>query len=243
MDSGRTFRLMTYNIRKGLGPDGKSVLTVPLADALKAQPLDFLLCQEVFHGVDDDGQSHVISDALGLTAVYRANKHRRVGHHGNASFTHMPIEHVQNFDISTNPIERRGALYTRVLMNDRRLHLFNVHLGLTERQRLTQMRHILALMQRLSTPDDPVLIAGDFNDWNHNVDRFVCSEMGLVNAFGEPKKATRTWHTKRPMFNLDRIYTKNLTIADARCMQGTPWIDLSDHLPLYVELALTAPAR
>jgi endonuclease/exonuclease/phosphatase family metal-dependent hydrolase len=238
MEPGRTFRVMTYNIRKGLGPNGRGVLTLPLCDALKAQPLDFLLCQEVFHGVDDDGQSHVLGDALGLTAIYRANKHRRVGHHGNASFTHLPVEHVQNFDVSTNPIERRGALYTRIGLGDRRLHIFNVHLGLTERQRLTQMRHITTLMNRLAAPDDPVLIAGDFNDWNARVDRFVRTEMGLHNAFGEPKKAMRTWHTKRPMFNLDRIYTRHLTTTDARCMQGAPWVDLSDHLPLYVELGL-----
>lgn len=238
MAPDRTFRVMTYNIRKGLGPSGNGVFTLPLCDALKAQPLDFLLCQEVFHGVDDDGQSHLLGDALGLTPIYRANKHRRVGHHGNASFTHLPVEHVQNFDVSTNPIERRGALYTRVGLGDRRLHVFNVHLGLTERQRITQVRQISALMERLAAPEDPVLMAGDFNDWNARVDRVVEHELGMKNAFGHPKKAMRTWHTKRPMFNLDRIYTRNLQVSDARCMQGAPWVDLSDHLPLYVELTL-----
>ncbi len=231
---------MTYNIRKGLGPNGKGTFTQPLAEAIKAHPLDVLMCQEVFHGVDDEGQSDILSETLGLAAIYRANKHRRVGHHGNASFTSLPIELVQNFDVSTNPIERRGALYTRVMLGDHKLHLFNVHLGLTERQRLTQMQHILGLMNRLSAPTDPVLIAGDFNDWNAKVDRFVTSEMGLVNAFGNPKQAMRTWHTKRPMFNLDRVYTRHLQVTGAHCLQGAPWVELSDHLPLYVELSALA---
>ncbi len=230
-------KFMTYNIRKGLGPTGRGSQTESLADAIASRSLDLLLCQEVFHQKDTDGQSKIIGETVGLSPFYRANKHRRVGHHGNAMFTHLPVEHVQNFDISMNAFERRGALYTRMSTRFGPMHVFNLHLSLTEGQRKAQIRQVQQLIYRLAAPEHAVVIAGDFNDWNGNLDEYVREKMGFVNVFGDPKRAQRTWPTQRPLFNLDRVYTRHLRVEEAICLDGDPWTGLSDHLPLYVELA------
>jgi endonuclease/exonuclease/phosphatase family metal-dependent hydrolase len=230
-------RFITYNIRKGKGASGRDKMTEPLARAIAIQAPDVLLCQEVFHAHGSAAQSDLIAEALDMVSHYRANKHRKVGHHGNASFTKLPISTVQNFDVSTNPIERRGALYTRVELPHGPLHIFNVHLGLTERQRFTQVEQINELVKRLALPHDPVLIAGDFNDWNGRIDKHVTGQLGFTNAFAlKPVREIRTWHAKRPVFNLDRVYLRHITIENASCLVGEPWNVLSDHLPLCVEL-------
>lgn len=256
-------RVITYNIRKGKGADGRSAIEMSaVGQALSNHNVDLLLCQEVFHCSRGGGsQSGNLAAAMGLSSYYGANKFRVIGHHGNTTFTRFSVERFVNHDISTNRIERRGALYVR-LMLDRSapvprggvpaldgtaapragahgtpLHVFNVHLGLNRWQRIAQIRQIADLVEELANADEPVLLAGDFNDWNRELDRLVTHELGFHNAFGahEPQ-AARTWHARRPVFALDRIYTRHLEVARAARLDGDPWSDLSDHLPLYAEL-------
>lgn len=232
-------RVITYNIRKGKGADGRSAIEMSaVGKALSDHNVDLLLCQEVFHCARGGGsQSGNLAAAMGLSSYYGANKFRVIGHHGNTTFTRYSVERFVNHDISTNRIERRGALYVRLSLDHAPLHVFNVHLGLNRWQRISQIRQIAELVEELSNADEPVLLAGDFNDWNRELDRLITSELGFHNAFGthEPQ-AARTWHARRPVFALDRIYTRHLEVARAARLDGDPWSDLSDHLPLYAEL-------
>jgi len=227
-------RFATYNIRKGKGASGRAQMTEALGKTLAEHSLDLLLCQEVFHGTEGPHQTDVLSQALGLGLYYGRNKDRSVGHHGNATFARGEVEVSENFDISTNRIERRGVLYTRLNWHGQRVHVFNAHLGLNQGQRRRQIEQIGALISDKCAAE-PVLLAGDFNDWNGRLDPIVTRELGLVNAFPE---AHRTWHAQRPLFNLDRVYVRHLRPTQQRCMSGQPWRDLSDHLPLFAELSI-----
>jgi 4-deoxy-L-threo-5-hexosulose-uronate ketol-isomerase len=64
-------------------------------------------------------------------------------------------------------------LYVRVQLGKTPLHVFNVHLGLNQWQRATQVRQVAEIMKRLCVPDEPVLLAGDFNDWHRKLDRVI----------------------------------------------------------------------
>jgi endonuclease/exonuclease/phosphatase family metal-dependent hydrolase len=234
-------RVITYNIRKGKGADGRSsVEMVALARALAEHDADLVLCQEVFHAARSGGsQSGNLAKAMGLSGYYGANKFRAVGHHGNTTLTRLKVERFVNHDISTNRIERRGALYVQLGVQGKLLHVFNVHLGLNRWQRMSQMKHISVLVGDVCKADEPVLVAGDFNDWRGDLDDFIVGELGFANAFADHEPSSvRTWHAKRPMFNLDRIYTRCLRIGRADRLHGAPWSELSDHLPLFAELRL-----
>lgn len=232
-------KFVTYNIRKGKGASGKLRTGVSdLGRALSAFRPDVVLCQEVFHGYDPEvSQSNELASLLALNPYYEPNKQRRIGHHGNATFTKHPVLQVHNYDVSTNPIERRGVLYARLLLGDRPVHVLNVHLGLNQGQRLAQITRVQTILGERCGSKDPVILAGDFNDWNGRVDKVVQGELGMVNAFAHlPQRLVNTWHARRPVFNLDRVYTKNLEVAYAQRLHGDPWQELSDHLPLWVEL-------
>lgn len=236
------FRLATYNIRKGKGASGKEDGSLDdLGAAMASHKPDVMLCQEVYHAHDNGpDQSAVLSGSLGLRAFYEANRHRRRGHHGNATFSRFPVDAMQNHDITTNPIEKRGVLYTRTVVQGRVVHVFNVHLGLNQPQRLRQIRKIGHIIASTCAPDDPVLLAGDFNDWTRRIDREVVTKLGLVNAFAHVKGPDAlTWHARRPVFNLDRVYLRHLRAERTQRLSGMPWTDLSDHFPLVVDLALT----
>ena len=240
MVPNNSLSLITYNIRKGKGASGRARLSEAIGAALAQQAADVVLTQEVFHprhASHGPAQSEHLGTVTGLESYYAPNKHRRIGHHGNATLTHLPVEEVENHDVSTNRVERRGVLYTRLRTHGRPLHIFNTHLGLNHRQRRHQICRIRKLIAERTRPDEPVLLAGDFNDWSRRLDRVITSELGLENAFGGTRcPSLRTWPSRRPVFNLDRVYVRNLAVHRVERLSGDPWHELSDHLPLRVEL-------
>ncbi len=233
-------RLMTYNIRKGKGANGRARNSMPkMGEALKGLNVDLLLCQEVFHGEREGvSQSEHLARRLKMNCYYGANKFRQVGHHGNTTLTRLKVERFENHDISTNRLEKRGALYVRLKFNGSCLHVFNVHLGLNKIQRLQQLAQIERMVPERCGRNEPVVLAGDFNDWNRKLDRTVVERLGFRNAFADlQERETRTWHARRPMFGLDRIYVRNLDVKKVERLNGEPWSELSDHLPLMADLA------
>jgi endonuclease/exonuclease/phosphatase family metal-dependent hydrolase len=239
----KRIRFVTYNIRKGKGASGfaKGGVT-DLGHALRPISPDLVLCQEVSHLYDGErSQSAELGTILGLASYYEPNKHRRDGHHGNATFTRHKVAQARNYDISTNRIERRGVLYVRMDFGDRHVHVLNAHLGLNQAQRMVQVQRIAEVLAEHAGPHDPVVLAGDFNDWNRRLERVIVDELGFCNAFAHlPHAEVRTWHARRPVFNLDRVYVRNMLAVSAERLVGPPWEELSDHLPLVVDLELMA---
>jgi endonuclease/exonuclease/phosphatase family metal-dependent hydrolase len=233
------FRVITYNIRKGKGPNGRTAVDMRrIGQALSAFDADLILCQEVFHCARTGAsQSGGLAQEMGLSSYYGANKFRAIGHHGNTTFTRLSVQRFDNHDISTNRIERRGALYVRLALDGVPLHVFNVHLGLNRWQRQKQMRQIGELVTEVRERHEPVLLAGDFNDWRGDLEGFIRGELGFDDPFaGQAPAERRTWHARRPVFSLDRIYTMNLETVEASRLAGEPWSELSDHLPLMAQL-------
>ena len=234
-------RFLTYNIRKGKGASGRLDGSVAaIIAALAPKRPDVMFCQEVYHGEQRHiYQSTQIGQELGLAPYYEPNRRRRLCHYGNATFTHYPVEVMRNHNISTNPIEKRGVLYLKLQLHGHPVHVYNAHLGLNQRQRSLQIRHIAHIISQTAKPGEPVVLAGDFNDWNRRIDRYVIHRMGLVNAFSHLHgRAALTWHVRRPIFNLDRVYVRNLRPSHSERLAGAPWDYLSDHFPLWVELEL-----
>ncbi|MBC7793676.1 MAG: endonuclease/exonuclease/phosphatase family protein [Clostridia bacterium] len=231
---------MTYNIRKGKGASGRSTTAFDdLTHALRARAPDVVLVQEVFHPSESEDkmqQSTELATRLGMTSFYEPNKRRRVGHHGNATFTRYAIVDSQNYDISTNRFERRGALYARLDVGGRPLHVLNVHLGLNQRQRLHQVGMIGDIVAARVPKEEAMILAGDFNDWNRFLDPIVQRDLGVENSLGTDVQRARTWPARRPVFCLDRVYVRNVQTHRTTRLMGEPWTELSDHLPLWVEL-------
>jgi len=200
--------------------------------------VDLLLCQEVFHNEHTEtSQSANLARVLGLNSYYGANKFRNIGHHGNTTFTRLSVEFFENHDISTNRIERRGALYVRSRFNGLPLHIFNVHLGLSQNQRQQQIHQVQQIIEHQCPNGDPIILAGDFNDWSKRLNPMITEKLGFHNAFADIRaQAIRTWPAGLPVFGLDRIYLKNLNAVEVKRLDGKPWSELSDHLPLWAKL-------
>ena len=113
------------------------------------------------------------------------------------------------------------------------------HLDLLSSGRKKQTERLLGLIRSRVKPSEPLILAGDFNDWPEELSELLFSEAGLVEAhfmrFGDH---ARTYPSAFPVLKLDRIYVRDLEIESVLRLSGPPWDSLSDHLGLVSELKL-----
>ncbi|PHX45270.1 hypothetical protein AO354_40315, partial [Pseudomonas syringae pv. syringae] len=160
------------------------------------------------------------------------------GDHGNALLSKYPIIQHENLDISIHGTEQRGLLHCILdVPHAGRVHAICVHLGLRESHRRQQLKLLNELMARIPE-GEPVIVAGDFNDWRQRADASLQGS-GLhevfVERFGAPAKS---FPARWPLLCLDRIYVRNATSHRPKVLSSRPWSHLSDHAPLAVELTL-----
>jgi len=249
------FTVATYNIHKGFTHLTRRMVIHELRDKLHGLAADILFLQEV-QGVHRrhagryrdwplKPQHEFIAGTVWQEVAYGKNAVYRHGHHGNAVLSRFPIVAQANQDISAHAFESRGLLHC--VMQLKRglppLHCINVHLGLFERGRRWQL-HALCERIRAAVPmDAPLIIAGDFNDWRRRASRTLQEELEVVEVFEAARgRPARTFPAVLPVFRLDRIYARGLTVADTDVHYAYPLSGrLSDHAALAATFELERP--
>ena len=181
------------------------------------------------------------------------------GHHGNALLSKYPIARWTNTDISDHAYESRGILHSVVETDGMLVHCYVIHLGLFERSRVRQAEMLIEAV-RSSAPDgEPVIIAGDFNDWRNTLTDKLQSALGVREVFDEinhghrvgdlvrtlarrkaAQRPARTFPAALPFFRLDRIYVRGFKVESAEVLHGPLWAKLSDHAPIVANLKLVS---
>ena len=89
----------------------------------------------------------------------------------------------------------------------------------------------------------PLIIAGDFNDWNQKSSQVFEEELGMQEAFKSVHgRFAKTFPAGFPMLCLDRIYIRNLEVIKSHIIERPEHQNhFSDHLPIFCELALKEP--
>lgn len=243
----------TYNIHKGMSALNRLVQIEGIAHALQRINPDILLLQEVqgqhirrslrHHNFPRQAQHEYFGDFLAYAASYGKNAEHPGRHHGNAVLSRFDLHTKNNMNISVNRLEQRGVLHCEVTPPgwDRPLVCLCVHLNLRERDRLKQYLAIREYVTESIDPALPLVLAGDFNDWQHR----SCDELGQQLQMHEVfihhhGRLPKTFPAKIPMLCLDRIYVRHLDVVAAHAHNGAPFNTLSDHLPLSAELRLKA---
>ncbi|ALV92974.1 MULTISPECIES: endonuclease/exonuclease/phosphatase family protein [Pantoea] len=247
---GFSFKVLTINTHKGFTSFNRRFILPELRDAVRETSADIVFLQEVMgtHAIHslhienwpEHSHYEYLADTMWHDFAYGRNAVYPEGHHGNAILSRFPIIEYENLDISVAGSEKRGMLHCQIRLPDRPqpLHVICVHLGLKEHHRQTQMKmmseHIAALPH-----DAPLVVAGDFNDWQVRANRFLKRSAGLEEVFsmknGHP---ARTFPARFPLLRLDRIYIRNATVSHPWALPVKPWSHLSDHAPLAVEILL-----
>jgi endonuclease/exonuclease/phosphatase family metal-dependent hydrolase len=245
-------RVVTYNIHRAIGVD-RRFLPQRIADILLHVHADVVMLQEVDEGVPRSRELDLAKE-LATAAGY---PHYAVGHnvtlrkgrYGNATLSRFPIMMERNIDLTVGNRKRRGCQHTRIAVETPsrrrlyRLEVFNLHLGLSARERHQQLQLLSRSSELTRLPDGAAcIVAGDFNDWRSLLVPELVGGLGFNSASaprGERLRSIPTFPAFFPQGALDRIYFRGALdlLWVSRCRHDLAQI-ASDHLPLIADLEL-----
>lgn len=244
-------RVVSYNIHKGFNSSNRRFILARIRDAIREVHPELVLLQEVqgehrghaqrVREWPDQPQFDYLAHELWPHVAYGRNAIYGAGHHGNAILSKYPFNFVENIDVSTNKLERRGLLHAIIDVpgKHRPVHAICVHLGLFEAERQSQIRALCARIESHVPHGDPLVIGGDFNDWRLLATRPLERALEVREAFALLHgRHARTFPSWMPSLRLDRIYFRGMKAKGARALTGKPWSELSDHVALLAELVI-----
>ncbi|WP_380181170.1 endonuclease/exonuclease/phosphatase family protein [Kalamiella sp. sgz302252] len=247
---GFSLKVLTINTHMGFSATNKRFILPELRDAVRATSADIVFLQEVMGSHDLHSLKvpnwpatphyEFLADMMWQDFAYGRNAVYPEGHHGNALLSRFPILSWENRDISVEGTEKRGLLYSKIAIpdSDRILHTVCVHLGLRDAHRAAQLAMLCELLNTLP-PDEPVVVAGDFNDWQLKANKILQRGAAMEEVFSRKTgRPARTFPARFPLLRLDRIYVRNAGISAPQKIPLRPWSHLSDHAPLAVEIHL-----
>ena len=236
------FRVATYNIHKARGMDGR-VRIERIGRVLAAIDADVIALQEV---VSRDGpsirdhQARYLADYLGCRYAIGETRRHRGGIYGNVTLSRWDFALTRHSDLSVSGREERGVLRTDIRIGDHLLHIFNVHLGTSHRERRTQgVRLVDRDLLRAVDISGSRIVLGDFNEWTHGlVTRTLSAEFHLTDLRDHIRR-TRSYPALLPFLNLDHVYfDPQLRIERARFFRTRLSLVASDHLPLVADFVM-----
>ena len=219
-------RVASYNIRKAVGLDWRRD-SERIVDVLGEIDADVVVLQEADKRIG--GRQGVLplerlEHELGLELCDLATRALSHGWHGNAIFAKQSLAEQTTERIDVPSVEPRGAV--AVHFHEPNIEVVGVHLGLTAGMRRRQMATLNDVLEKRS---HPVLIAGDFNEWNKKLLRFPSAETIVMPGL--------SFHAARPISALDLfVLSKGLRATSSRVHTSQLARRASDHLPIVIEL-------
>ena len=246
-------RIVSYNIHRAIGVD-RLFRPERIVEILAHHAGDVVLLQEVDEGVPRSRELDLARElAKSLGYAHYAVGHNvslRKGRYGNATLSRFPIVRERNIDLTIGRRKRRGCQHTTIMVERAPgktypLEVFNVHLGLSVRERAQQVGLLVSSSEFLDQPAaTSCIVGGDFNDWRSllvpffvDALRFECASSGRG---GPDRRSMRTYPSFAPRGALDRIYFRGelRLLASRRCRMELSRV-ASDHLPIIADLEHT----
>lgn len=254
----QTLKIISYNIHKGFNASNREFVLPQIHDALQQCNPDLVFLQEVQGRhkkrklkkiptpEHETAQTEFLAADNWENFIYGKNAVYSHGHahHGNALLSKFPFITWDNINIALTKRASRSLLHAiielpAIQFKTTSVHVICVHLGLFTAERKFQLKVLSDRIKETIPYDAPLIIAGDFNDWQEKAENHLEAELGLKEVYkmfhGDHAK---TFPSVHPTFRVDRIYYRGFGLQKTEVLGGSPWKKLSDHLPLYAELVL-----
>lgn len=245
-----SIRILTYNIHKGFCAGNRRFVLEGIRDRIRETDADLVFLQEI-HGettrkvrsaeafsYPEQPHFEYLADEAWPHYAYGRNAIYRQGDHGNAILSKHAFSGWENINVSFLKTASRSILHGVIDLPERgtRLHALCVHLGLFERERKIQLAALTYRIASHVPEDEPMIIAGDFNDWRQRAERHFRRHLHVEELFVTlTGRHARTWPVWAPVFPMDRIYFRGVQPLAGECFGKGPWRDLSDHTALMGE--------
>ncbi len=244
-------RFITYNIHRAIGVD-RRFRPARIVEILADHDADVVLLQEVDEGVPRSRELDLakeLAEALGY--VHFAVGHNvslKKGRYGNATLSRFPILRERNVDLTIGNRKRRGCQHTTLAVDGegtsrRSLEVFNLHLGLSTRERRQQVGLLASSAEFLrAVRDSACVVGGDFNDWRSHLRPFfdvLDFRCATDRETRRGPRAIKTYPSFSPQGGLDKFFYRGglRELASYRCRHQVSKV-ASDHLPVICDFEL-----
>ncbi len=244
-------RVVSYNIHRAIGLDRRFRLDRIVSILKHLQP-DVALLQEVDSGAPRSGEldlANELAQELGFPHYAVGHNVRlRKGRYGNATLSQFPILRERNIDLTIESKKRRGCQHTSIYVqkhksNPHTIEVFNLHLGLSARERQRQVGLLVRSGEFASLDQSHAcLVGGDFNDWRGQLPPIFVEGLGFQCATLRSdgySRPLRTYPSFSPTGGLDKIFFRGRVhlIEASTCRLHVSRV-ASDHLPVIVDFEL-----
>jgi endonuclease/exonuclease/phosphatase family metal-dependent hydrolase len=246
-----SIKVLTYNIHKGFSIGNLRFILHDIKESLQQVDADVVFLQEIlgernisknrFDDWPNNRQFEFLADEVWHHHAYGKNAIYKSGHHGNAILSKYPFVEWENIDVSIMRSASRSLLHGTIQGPGikQKIHIICVHLGLFERERERQLSTLAERINSHVPHEEPLIIAGDFNDWRSRAERHLHHDLGVKEAFKYTHGAhAATYPSWCPVLSMDRIYYRGIDVVSCHRLHGQPWNRLSDHTPLLAEFRL-----
>lgn len=248
-----SLRVLTYNIHKGYCSGNRRFVLESMRRLIAETAADVVFLQEIHgHRASDPRYTYpdrphfeYLADQVWSHFAYGRNAIYRKGDHGNAILSKFPFVRWENINVAMFPRSSRSILHGVVEIPGcgTPLHVLCVHLGLLELERREQLAILSARIESHVPHEEPMILAGDFNDWRRRAERHLHASLEVDELFMELEgRHARTFPIWQPMLSVDRIYYRGLGPLSCEVLSTGAWRKLSDHAALLGEFRL-APRR
>ncbi len=240
-------RVMTWNVHGLRGADGRRD-PERVAEVIGACAPDLAGLQEVGAPLQPGGAAHagdLLAALTGMRVAFGPTLPSVHGYaYGNAVLSRVPFEAMRTYDLSVPGREPRCCIRADVALGKARLHVFSAHLGLGRRERRRQAAALLSAdILRDAALAYPLVLVGDFNSLTRRsaVPRWLrrlLTDCALACGDLAP-----TFPARFPLLRLDHVYVSSaFAVRGVRVVRTPLARRASDHLPVVVELELSAAA-
>jgi endonuclease/exonuclease/phosphatase family metal-dependent hydrolase len=235
-------RLLSYNIHKGIGGSDRRYRLERVIEVIEAANPDLICLQEVAHNTRrsryHDQPALLARHFKAAAHLYQLNVRRKDGGYGNLVLSRWPIHVKHHLSLTLGKRKPRGAQLAVVDTPEGLLHLVHWHLGLNERERHWQVRHVLGHHLFRASAHLPTLIAGDCNDWRNTLAGNAFAEHEFAHVTSPPSRF-RSFPAFLAMMALDKAFSRgDLVIRHAHVVRNRLTRRASDHLPLVIDFHL-----
>ena len=240
--------IVTYNIHKGFGIVNFRFVLHQIRESLEAINPDLVFIQEIqgkhskreakVENWPDEAQFEFLAENLWPHHVYGKNAIYKHGHHGNAILSKYAFSDWENISLAKHQRASRSMLHATLDIPglDSKIHMICIHFALFKSQREKQLEALEARINEHIPAHEPVIIAGDFNDWRGQAEQYMEKNLNLKEAFKTLHGShAKTFPALKPRLAVDRIYYRGIELHSCECLGELPWRYLSDHVPLYAE--------
>lgn len=237
-------RLLSYNIHKGIGGIDRRYRLERVIAVIEEQNPDLICLQEVDHDVRRSRFQHqpqLLADHFHAAAhMYQVNVRLKTGGYGNLLLSRWPFLSHHQISLRKGIRKPRGGQLAVIESPEGPLLLVHWHLGLAERERHWQVRHLLEHALFRESGELPTLLVGDTNDWRNTLHRGCFASRGF-DQITAPASRFRSFPAYAPLGSLDKAFSRGgVFVRAAHVVRSNLARQASDHLPLVVDFHLNA---